>query len=247
MPDIKWIKITTEMFDDEKIRIIEAMPEADTLIVLWIRLVCMAGKVNAGGHIFLSPDLPYDDEQLAAVFNRPLNTVRLALTTFHRLQMIEMSEDGSIFLPNFERHQNIEGMERVRENTRKRVEAHRKREKVKLLRIKEDVTLPNVTVTQQNRIEKNRKREDENLNYLNTWNKILLRLKETMNEMNFETYLGDTICFEVNETEIIVGVRREDQATQLETNHRGLIEREIAYVTGAPLALKLVLIDHVDS
>lgn len=129
MPDIKWIKITTEMFDDEKIRIIESMPEADTLIVLWVRLICMAGKTNDNGYIYLMPEIPYTIEQLAAIFNRPLNTVKLAIETFTRLRMVTLSDDGIIFLPAFERHQNIEGMERVREANRKRVADFRARQK----------------------------------------------------------------------------------------------------------------------
>lgn len=129
MPEVKWIKILTEMFDDEKIRIIEAMPEADTLIVIWIRLICMAGKVNAGGHIFLAPDLPYDEEQLASVFNRPLQTVRLALVTFEKLKMITVNANGSILLPNFEKHQNIEALDKIREQTRLRVGKYREKQK----------------------------------------------------------------------------------------------------------------------
>ena len=160
MPDIRWIKLTTEMFDDEKIRIIESMPEADTLIVLWIRLICIAGKTNDGGNIYLTPDIPYSLEHLAAIFNRPLNTVKLAMDVFIRLQMVTLHDDGTIFLPAFEKHQNLIGMERVKATTRKRVALFR--EKQRLLAISEaktetkDVTLRNVTVTQQKRVEKSR-------------------------------------------------------------------------------------------
>src|SRR3990170_8409182 len=133
MPEIKWIKITTEMFDDEKIRIIEAMPEADALIVIWIRLICMAGKVNAGGHIFIAPDLPYTIEELATVVNRPLNTVKLAIATYERLKMIELARDGSIFLSNFPKYQSMVGLDEIREQTRKRVAKYRAQQKVKLL------------------------------------------------------------------------------------------------------------------
>lgn len=31
MSEIKWIKITTNMFEDEKIKLIDAMPERDTI------------------------------------------------------------------------------------------------------------------------------------------------------------------------------------------------------------------------
>ena len=46
MADIKWIKITTDMFDDEKIKVIEAMPDRDAILIIWIKLLTLAGKVN---------------------------------------------------------------------------------------------------------------------------------------------------------------------------------------------------------
>ena len=102
------------MFDDEKIKLIEAMPESDTLIVIWIKLICQAGKTNACGHIFFSETIPYSEEQLATILSRPLNTVRLALRLFESYGMISIGQDG-IMLKNWERHQNIAGMERIKE------------------------------------------------------------------------------------------------------------------------------------
>ncbi len=42
MPDVKWIKLTTFMFDDEKIKLIESMPDADAVLVIWIKLLIQA-------------------------------------------------------------------------------------------------------------------------------------------------------------------------------------------------------------
>jgi phage replisome organizer, putative, N-terminal region len=79
MAEVKWIKITTNMFDDEKIKLIDAMPERDTIHYIWIRLLVQAGKTNANGYIFLNENVPYTEEMLSTIFNRPLNSVRLAL------------------------------------------------------------------------------------------------------------------------------------------------------------------------
>ena len=46
MAEVKWIKITTDMFDDEKIKLIESMPERDTVLTIWIKLICLAGRVR---------------------------------------------------------------------------------------------------------------------------------------------------------------------------------------------------------
>ena len=176
MPEVKWIKITTDMFDDEKIRLLEAMPDADTLLVIWVKLICQAGKVNADGHIFLAENVPYTEEQLATIFNRPVNTVKLALRAFEQLQMITIEEDGSIQLPNFSKHQNVEGLEKIRENTRLRVAKHRE-----LKAGNTDVTDGNVTVTQQSRVEKNKKEnKKENKNII---------IPEWINKETWEAFL----------------------------------------------------------
>lgn len=144
MAEVKWIKITTNMFDDEKIKLIDAMPERDTIFYIWMRLLVQAGKCNAGGYIFLSENVPYTDEMFSTIFNRPLNSVRLALKTLDDFGMIERSETNSLKITNWEKHQNVDGMEKVREQNRLRVAKHRAKQK-KLKdpenEEKEDVTL----------------------------------------------------------------------------------------------------------
>ena len=93
MSDIKWIKISTTIFDDEKIKLIESMPDRDSILIIWIKLLTQAGKCNATGHLILSQSIPYTDEMLSAIFNRPLNTVRMALDIFEKFGMIDLEND----------------------------------------------------------------------------------------------------------------------------------------------------------
>lgn len=51
MAKVKWIKICTDIFDDEKIALIESMPEADGIIVVWFKLLCMARLKNRQGEL----------------------------------------------------------------------------------------------------------------------------------------------------------------------------------------------------
>jgi len=159
MAEVKWIKITTTMFDDEKIRVIEGMPDADAILVIWIKLLTLAGKNNANGFIFLAENIPYTDETLSTIFNRPLNTVRLALQLFKQFKMIEYDADGYLQLTNWGKHQNLEGLDKIREQTRARVAKHR--ETKKLL----PPVISNVTVTLSNATDldknKNKKRIDK--------------------------------------------------------------------------------------
>ena len=129
MADVKWIKICTDIFDDEKMLLIESMPEADGIIVIWFKLLCMAGKQNNSGVFMLNDKIAYTDEMLATVFRRPLNTVRLALKTFENYGMVEIV-DNVFTIPNWEKHQSLDKLEAAREKTRMRVAAHRERQKL---------------------------------------------------------------------------------------------------------------------
>ena len=170
MSEIKWIKITTDIFDDEKICLIDALPDHDAILVIWFKILALAGKHNRSGLLMMSDKVHYTDEMLATIFRRPLNTVRMALGIFEQFGMVEII-DGVITLPNWEKHQNIDGMEKIKEQTRNRVARHR--EKQKNLALGGNVTC-NVTVTPSNALEeekdKNKNRLDKDKNITTTSN-----------------------------------------------------------------------------
>ena len=149
MADVKWIKITTDIFDDEKILLIESLPDANAIIVVWFKLLCLAGKMNNSGVFLMSNRIAYTDKMLATIFRMKESTVQLALQTFEQFGMVEIV-DGVITIPNWEKHQNLDKMEQAKEQTRARVARHR--EKQKLLaecNVTGNVT-GDVTVTQCN-------------------------------------------------------------------------------------------------
>lgn len=129
MTDVKWIKLAVDIFDNRKIKQIEAMPEGDALIVIWLKLLVLAGNVNDGGMVYFTREIPYTDQLLSVEFKRPLTTVQLALATFQKFGMIEIVED-IIHISNWERYQNIEGMDRIREQNRLRKQRQRERERL---------------------------------------------------------------------------------------------------------------------
>ena len=131
MAAISWIKITTNIFDDEKILLIESLPEADSIIVIWFKLLTLAGKCNNNGILMLNDSIPYTEEMLSTIFRRPLNTVRLAIETFEKFGMIVTLHD-TITIPNWEKHQQTESLEKIREQTNNRVKAFRERQKMLL-------------------------------------------------------------------------------------------------------------------
>ena len=128
MADVKWIKIVTDIFDDEKILLIESLPEADAIIVLWFKLLCLAGKQNNQGVFLLNNRIPYTDEMLATIFRRNVATVRLALSTFENFGMIEII-NGVITIPNWDKHQSLDQLENKREYMREYMARRRESQK----------------------------------------------------------------------------------------------------------------------
>lgn len=128
MTEVKWIKIVTDIFDDEKILLIESMPERDGIIVIWFKLLCLAGKQNNGGVFMLNDRIPYTDEMLATIFRRNLNTVRLALHTFEQFGMIEIVND-TITIPNWGKHQNLDQLESKKKYMREYMQDYRQKQR----------------------------------------------------------------------------------------------------------------------
>jgi predicted phage replisome organizer len=142
--EVKWIKIVTNIFDDEKIRYIESMPNGNETIVIWFRILCLAGKSNTGGLLMMTDRIAYTEDMLASIFQRDVKSIQLALNIFESLEMIERM-DNKIYLTNWEKHQNIDSLEKIRLATKNRVSKHR--EKQKEIGTTQDVTPCNVTVT----------------------------------------------------------------------------------------------------
>ena len=131
MAEIKWIKLKTGMFDDDKIKVIQAMPEGDALLVIWIRMLILAGICNADGYLMISENLPYTEDMLATIFGKPLSVIRLALKTFETFGMLENNNEG-IFISNFSENQS-EKMQDIREYNRLKKAESRERAKQKRL------------------------------------------------------------------------------------------------------------------
>lgn len=114
--DVKWIKITTDIFDDEKILLIESLPDAYAIITCWFKLLCLAGKQNNSG-VFLMGRIPYTDKMLATIFRMKETTVTMALQTFEQFGMVEIV-DGVITIPNWNKHQTLDAYEKKKERDR---------------------------------------------------------------------------------------------------------------------------------
>ena len=149
MSDIKWIKITTDIFDDEKMYAIETMPDGQLMELIWFKLLCLAGKCNNHGFLMINNKIAYTDEMLSMVFRVEVGSVTRALTLFQQLDMIEVV-DNAYMIANWDKHQNHQSLEEMKEKHRLRQKAYRERQKQLLLEEKEDSDVTrDVTVTSQ--------------------------------------------------------------------------------------------------
>ena len=183
MPDVKWIKITTDIFDDEKILMIESLPSADSIIVIWFKLLTFAGKQNNDGVFIMNNRIAYTDEMLASIFRRDINTVRLSLKTFEDFGMIDII-DNVITIPNWNKHQTLDAYEKKKARDRERMA--RKREEQRLLAEKSSNKSPDkspnksndVAITERDR-ERDLDKEKEKIQYnvvVDDYNRICANL-----------------------------------------------------------------------
>ena len=131
MNDVKWIKISTDIFDNWKIKQIKAMPEGYKMICVWFQLLCLCGKCNESGLVILSGKVVANDEILSNIFGEDLKIIQLSLRTFEAFGMIEITTDGVTRVSNWEEYQNADGLDKLREY--ERVRKARQREKNKEL------------------------------------------------------------------------------------------------------------------
>ena len=137
MAEIQWIKLSVNMFDDEKIKLIRTMPEGNNIVLFWIQLLCLAGKINDGGMVYFGQNLAYSDEMLSTILGIPLNIVRSGLKTLDQFGMIEISDDGLIDITNWEKHQSTDKMNQMKVQNRERQQRYYYRQKLRELGYKE--------------------------------------------------------------------------------------------------------------
>ena len=114
MADVEWIKITTDMFDNRKIKYLRTLPEGNNIVLIWVMLLTRAGRCNSGGMIFLTENIPYTTKILADELGFDENIVKVAIAALEKLNMVT-TNSGCLLIPGWEEYQNVDGMEKIKE------------------------------------------------------------------------------------------------------------------------------------
>lgn len=165
MTKVSWIRLEIDMFDNKKIRHIRKLPEGNNIVLIWMMLLTMAGRCNSNGIIFLTENIPYTNKMLADELDFDESVIELALTILEKFGMI--TRDGTLLsIPGWEEHQNIDGLGKIREQTRKRVAEHRKRQK----ELSEEECVPEIP--EQISCEKDLVKPGDVQKVVDEWNKL---------------------------------------------------------------------------
>lgn len=116
--------------NDEKIDLIRAQPEGDSMFTAWIGCLCLAMKTCDSGYLYAAEGIPYTTEHLARIFKINKHTVDQAIKAFEKLGMVSTNEGQIIQLTNFEKHQGVNALEKLREISRKSSYKYRKSQKL---------------------------------------------------------------------------------------------------------------------
>ena len=126
--DVKWLKLMNNMFEDEKIEYIESLPDGDMILNVWIKTLCLASKCNDNGNLTITRELPYTTTLLAHKFKKTVTQIEYAFKIMQGLGMVEVNND-ILCVSNWCKYQNVDELERLKEQNRLRVARCREKKK----------------------------------------------------------------------------------------------------------------------
>ena len=96
-----WLKLQNDFFKRNDIRVVEAMPNGKDYIIFYLKLLCES--IVNDGVLRFSEEIPYSDEMLSTITSTNIDVVRSAINVFKELKMIEIYDDGTLFMKQVEK------------------------------------------------------------------------------------------------------------------------------------------------
>lgn len=128
MIQVQWLKIYTDIFDNEKIKKLLKNRDGDTYCRVWFQLLTLAAKSNQHGDILLGENIPMTIDDLARVMNKTVNKLTTIIQQLCNLGMIIVKED-TIYIRNWDVYQSTDKLEKIQEDNRRRQREYRERQK----------------------------------------------------------------------------------------------------------------------
>nr|DAW96875.1 MAG TPA: DnaD like replication protein [Caudoviricetes sp.] len=95
-----YLRLKENFFDSEEMKIIEGMPDgylySNILLKLYLRSLKTDGRLMLGGKI------PYSPEMISSVTGHPVGIVKQAISIFKELGLIEILDNGAIYITDIQ-------------------------------------------------------------------------------------------------------------------------------------------------
>lgn len=142
-----WFKVSADVFDSDKIKILRADTKiGDSLALMWFFLLALARKKNDGGYVYATEGVAYTPKTLAAVGGFKPKIAETALEVFRQYNMIDIEDNGYIYIVGWSEHQNAEELSKLKERERCKEAMRVKRQREKQSKTcNNDVTNTDVT------------------------------------------------------------------------------------------------------
>ena len=160
MANLQWLKLSTDFFDNNKIKLIESEKDGDTLIRVWIQLLTIAMKCNYQGRLSITEDKPMTVDEFSKIMGKSRKKITKCLEKFEELKMI-IIEDDFYKIKNWSKYQSADKLEEIRLQNRLRQQKYR--ENMKSEKEKSDVTVTQRNTKEEKKIRNKIEQEgDEN-------------------------------------------------------------------------------------
>ena len=191
-----WLKLDKDFLKSPQIKVIKNMPNGKDYIIFYLSL--MLESIETVGHLRFTSLVPYNDEMLSAITDTNIDIVRSATKIFCELGMMQIFDDGTIFMTEVPKitGKECESAERVR-----RYRLKQKEEKDKMLQCNADVTKCNAYIEEDKEKDKEirKKKEDKDKKKYGEFNNVLLtdeeyKKLEKINALSFIENLSSYIA-----------------------------------------------------
>lgn len=91
-----WLKLKKDFFQQHQIKVLKALPNGRLYALIYLEL--MAESTSHEGELRYSKLLPYDTVTLASVIDEDKDNVEKAIETLCKLELVEILDDGTIFM-----------------------------------------------------------------------------------------------------------------------------------------------------
>lgn len=141
-----WLKLKKDFFQQHQIKVLKALPNGRLYALIYLEL--LAESTTHDGELRYSKMLPYDTVTLASVIDEDKDNVEKAIETFINLELVEILDDGTIFMREI---QKLIGSETGKAE---RMRDYRERKKIENATSLPQCSLENREQSIENRIER---------------------------------------------------------------------------------------------